>query len=168
MKKIVTAVLLMVFVMPLSFALPKAEAAFLEDQLGQAATGAGAAAQLQQILQMTDNFADREALLGTIAKSAIERSGNTAAVNDITTMATQLLTQDQAVIKENLVKAVETAARSRVEQEVTTRLSGYQTEMAVLSSLLNNSNMLMPDAVKNSNAISSIMQASPRTIDVIN
>ncbi|QDR80900.1 hypothetical protein [Sporomusa termitida] len=167
MKKIVTAVLLMVFVMPLSFALPKAEAAFLEDQLAEAA-GTGAAAQLQQILQMTDNLADREALLGTLAKSALERSGNTAAVNDITTMATQLLMQDQAVIKENLVKAVETAARSRVQQEVTTRLSGYQTEMAVLSSLLNNSNMLMPDAVKNSNAISSIMQGSPRTIDVIN
>ncbi len=167
MKKWITTVLLMVFVMPLSFALPKAEAAFLEDQLAEP-VAANTAAQLQQILQMTDNFADKEALLGTIAKSALARSGNTAAVNDITTMATQLLAQDQTIVKENLVKAVETAARSKVQQEVTTRLSGYQNEMALLSSLLNNSNILTPNSVKSNNALSGIMQNNQKVIDVIN
>jgi hypothetical protein len=169
LKKKITAILLMFFAMPLlSSALPEAEAAYLEDQLAESIVANTTAAQIQELIQIKDNPGGKEALLGTIAKSAIERSGKADAVNDITTVAAQLLAQDQTDIKNNIVKAVETAARGKVQQEVTDRLAGYQNEMALLSTLLSSSNILTPKAVESNNTLSGAPQNNHKILDVIN
>ncbi|HWR43872.1 3D domain-containing protein [Sporomusa sp.] len=173
MKKKIAAILLMAFAMPMfSPALPKAEAAFLEDKLAEAVAGNTAAAQIQELIKIKDNLGagSKEALWGTIAKTAVERAGKANTVNDITTVAAQLIGQDQAGVKDNIVKAVETAARSKVQekvqQEVTNRLAGYQSEFALLSMVLNNSNILTPNAVESNNSLAGAPQNYRKMLDM--
>ncbi|SMC94333.1 3D domain-containing protein [Sporomusa malonica] len=173
MKNKIAAILLMVFAMPLlSSALPKAEAAFLEDKLAEAVAGSPTAAQIQELIKIKDSLGqgNKEALWGTIAQTAIERTGKASTVNDIAAVAAQLTGQDQTGLKENIVKVVETTVRSKVQEkvqtEVTDRLAGYQNEFALLSMLLNNSNILTPKAVENNNSLAGAPQNYRKMLDM--
>lgn len=144
MKRI-AAVMLMVFAMPIfSLAMPKAEAASLGDQLAELSAANAKAAQIEELLKIKDNFeqGNKQALWGTLAQVALERTGKADLVNDISSVATQLAAQDQAVAKQNIARAVETAVRTSVQEkvqaEVNDRLAGYQDEVVLLSSLLTN------------------------------
>ncbi|SCM80238.1 3D domain containing protein (fragment) [uncultured Sporomusa sp.] len=145
MKRKIAAVMLMVFAMPIfSLAMPKAEAASLGDQLAELSAANAQAAQIEELLKIKDNFeqGNKQALWGTLAQFALERTGKADIVNDISSVAAQLAAQDQDVAKENIARAVETAVRTSVQEkvqaEVNDRLAGYQDEVVLLSSLLTN------------------------------
>lgn len=164
MKRKIAAIMLMVFAMPLfSSAIPRAEASVIENTLAEVA-GTPTATQIQSLIKLRDTLSqdDKQALLGALAKTAIERTGKADMVNNLTALTQQLSTQDQIVDKTNLVKAVETVMRNKVDEkvkeEVSSRLAGYQDKVALLSTLLNNSNILTPKAVQNNNSLAGAPQ----------
>lgn len=147
MKKKIAAIMLMVFAMPLfSLAMPKAEAASLGDLLSEVSAGNTTAISIEELLQIKENFdrGNKQVLLGTLAQTALARTGKAELVNDIGTVAAQLAAQDPEVAKKNITLAVETTVRSKMEEklqaEVSERLAGYQNEMALLSTLLTTTN----------------------------
>lgn len=173
MKKKLAAILLMVFAIPLfSSAHSKAEAAFLEDRLIEAVAGSPTATQIQELIKIKDSLGQgkNEALWGTLAQTAIERTGKSGTVNDLAAVAAQLTSQDQTGLKENIVKVVESTVRSKVQEkvqtEVTGRLAGYQDEFALLSMLLNNTNSLNPKAVENNNSLAGAPQNYRKMLDM--
>lgn len=160
LKKKITVILLMVCSIPLfSLAAPNAEAAFSKDKPAETIVDSVTMAQIQQLITLKDSLraGSKDALWQTITKTAIERTGNANTVNDIATVAEQLAGQDQQAVKENLVKVVETAIRSkiqdRVEEKVSDRLAGYQDELALLSTLLNNGNSLASETVESNDKV---------------
>ncbi len=173
MKKKIAAIMLMVFAMPLfSWVMPKAEAAVLEDKLAEMTAGNPNAIQIQELVKIKENLeqGNKQALWETLAQNALERAGKVNMVNDIATAASQLTVQDQTVTKQNIVNAVETTVRNRVQEKVqgtvTDRLAGYQQEIAVLSTLLNNGNDLTPKAVENNNSLDGAPQNYRKLIDM--
>ena len=165
MKRKITAIMLMALALPLfSPSMPKAQAALLDDQLAQAAAGNATATQIQELLKIQDNLSgNKEALIGTIAQTALARTGNVDLVNNLATVAGQLSGQNQTVSKEDIAKVVETAVRGKVQEkiqeEVGSRLSGYQQQFALLSTLLNNNN-LTPNVLAENNSLTAVPQTT--------
>ena len=173
MKKKAVAILLMVFALPLfSSAMPRAEAAVLDNKLAEVVTGTSTADQIQALMKLRETLKqdDKQALWGTLAKTAINQTGKTDMVNTLAALSQQLSAQEQATAKANLVKAVETAVRSKVDETVkeavTNRLAGYQDEVALLSTLLNSSNSLTPKAVQNNNSLAGAPQNYSKLINM--
>lgn len=174
MKNRITAILLMVFALPLFLppAMPKAQAAFLEDKLSEAVVSNSTAAQIQELLKIKNDLeqGNKEALWGTVAKTAVDRAGKGNMVNDIAAVAAQLSGQDQTDAKASIMNAVESAARNTVkekfQEQVTDRLAGYQKEIALLAMLFNNSNILTPNAVENNNSLAGAPRNYSKMIDM--
>jgi 3D (Asp-Asp-Asp) domain-containing protein len=173
LKKKLVIIMLMVFAMPLfSSALPQAEAAGWENKLAEVVTENATAAQLEELLKMREtlNPKDKQVLWGALAKTAIERTGKADMVNNLTALSQQLSAQDQAAAKVTIVKAVETAVRSKVDEKVkevvTGRLAGYQDEFDLLSTLLNSSSTLTPAAVQNNNSLAGAPQNYSKLINM--
>ena len=173
MKSKLAAILLMVFTMPLfSSAIPRAEAAGLENKLTEVVTGASTADQIQSLIKLREtlNQEDKQVLWGALTKAAIERTGKSDMVNTLSALTQQLSAQDQTAAKANIVKAVETAVRGKVDEKikatVTNRLAEYQDEVALLSTLLNNSTILTPKAVQNNNSLAGAPQNYSKLIDM--
>lgn len=173
MKKKIAAILLMVFSVPFfTPAVPKANAAFWDDKLAQVAAGNLTATQIQELIKAKEtlNASDRQALLGRIAQTALERSGNATVANDITALAEQLTPKEQTVSRDNLTQMVESTVRNKVQEkvqgEVANHFSGYQKEIALLSQLFNNSNNLTPKAVENNNALAGAPENYRRMLDM--
>ena len=165
MKRKIAAIMLMALALPLfSPSMPKAQAALLDDELAQAAAGNATATQIQELLKIQDNLAsgNKDALMGTIAQTALARTGNADLVNNLTTVAGQLSGQNQTVSKEDIAKVVESAVRGkvqeRIQEEVGSRLSGYQQQFALLSALLNNNNNLTPNVLAENNSLTAVPQ----------
>ncbi|WP_371369639.1 hypothetical protein SRRS_27230 [Sporomusa rhizae] len=172
MKKKIAAILLMVFSVPFfTPVVPKANAAFLDDKLAQVA-GNLTATQIQELIKVKEtlNASDRQALLGRIAQTALERSGNATVANNITALAEQLTPKEQTVSRDNLTQMVESTVRNKVQEkvqgEVTNHFAGYQKEIALLSQLFNNSNNLTPKAVENNNTLAGAPENYRRMLDM--
>ncbi len=166
MKRKIAAIMLMALALPLfSPSMPKAQAALVDDQLVQAAAGNATATQIQELLKIQDKLAsgNKEALVGTIAQTALARTGNADLVNNLATVAGQLSGQNQTVSQEDIARVMETAVRGKVEakiqEEVGSRLSGYQQQFALLSALLNNNN-LTPKVLAENNSFSTVPQTT--------
>lgn len=165
--------MLMVFAMPLfSWSMPKAEAAFLEDKLAEVTAGNPTASQIQELAKIKASLeqGNKQAMWGTIAQTALDRTGKTNMVNDIATIAAQLTAADQQVAKENLSQVIQTAVRNTVQEkvqtEVTDRFTGYQNELSLLATLFNNNNLLTPKAVENNNSLTGAPQNYRKLIDM--
>jgi 3D (Asp-Asp-Asp) domain-containing protein len=81
-----------------------------------------------------------------------------------------LPTQGEIGDKAAIVKAVQTAMQNKlqdkVQEEVNSRLAGYQDKIALLSTLLNNSNVLTPAAVQNNNSLTGAPQNYRKLLDM--
>lgn len=170
MRKKIAAILLMVFSMPFfTPVVPKANAAFLEDKLAEVAAGNPTATQIQELMKVKEtlNGSNRQALWGVIAQTALARSEN---ANDIAALAEQLTTKEQTLSQDNLAKMVESTVRNKVQEkvqgEVTNQLAGYQKEIALLSLLFKNSNILAPKAVENNNSLAGAPENYRRMLDM--
>ena len=174
MNKKISAVLLMVFAMPIFMsAMPKAEAAFLEDKLAEVVAVNPTANQIQELVNIKNqlNQGNKQALWGAIAQTALERVGNAELVNDIASAATQVstvkdLTNGNTGIIKTLGSTVRDQVEGKVQAEVTDRLSGYQNELALLSVLFNNSAALTPKAAEANNSLAGAPQNYSKMIDM--
>lgn len=165
--------MLMVFTMPLfSWAMPKAEAAVLEDKLAEVGASNPTVVQIQELAKIKDSLkqGNKQALWGTIAQTALDRTGKTDMVNNIAAVAAQLTSANQQATKETIVNVVETAVRDKVQEkvqtEVTDRLTSYQKELSLLSMLFNNNNILTPKAVENNNSLTGAPQNYRKIINM--
>ena len=173
MKKKIAAIMLMVFAMPLfSSTMPHAEAAFWDTRLAEAVAGKPAAEQIQELITMQKTLTqeDKQLLVSVLTKNALERAGKSDVFNEITALAQQQPIRELAGNKADIVKAVETAMgnklQDKVKEEIDNRLAGYQDKFALLSALLNNSNLLTPKAVENNNSLAGEPQNYRKLLDM--
>lgn len=165
MKRKLAVIMLMVFAMPLfSTTGSQANAAALEDRLLEAAAANPTATQIQELIKIRETLSqsDKQALWETLAQTAVERSGKADMVNNISALAQQLANKDNPGTNTNVIKAVETAIRGNVQEKIQTevaeRLTKYQKDFSLLTTLLNTGNLLTPKAVENNNSLTGAPQ----------
>ncbi|BBB92821.1 MAG TPA: hypothetical protein PKA28_02690 [Methylomusa anaerophila] len=144
MKKM-AAMMLIVFAVPLFFpAMPRAEAALLDDKLTQRMAQNPTVSQVQSIINITNSIqkSEKQDLWSILVKAVMEQSGNAEAVNGIASAANDIVTLNASIQDPNILGKVKVLVQNKVEEHVKESLIPYEDKLNTLAELINAGNVL--------------------------